>query len=358
MPSIRYPSWLASAAITIIAATVPAPLQAAEPLPVEQIVARYQPSSRALDLTGTVEAADVVPVAFKSAGRITSLTVDVGARVSQNDVLAELDPTQANAILGAANAQFAAATAQLTQAQSVHERLGGLVERGATTRASLDNAQQELMSALALRDEAQAQLAKARQAVADTKLRAPVTGIVTNRSAEEGQVAGAGQTVVTIARDGTREAQFYVPALPEIDSMLGSKIEIMPLEEGSQSFQAEIHEISPLVNSATGTISLRARIDAEPDALGLGTPVKARVEIGAERAVILPAASLVTHGGKPAVWVIDAASKRVAIREIEVSRFTSDSLEVREGLSEGDLVVGSGAYLLFPGRAVNAVEAK
>jgi RND family efflux transporter MFP subunit len=354
--SKRTPSWLAIAGMAIIATT--APSNAADPLPVEQVVARYQASARTLELTGTVEAADVVPVAFKSAGRITSLTVDVGARVNESDVIAALDPTQANAILAAANAQFAAATAQLTQAQSVHDRLSGLVERGATTRASLDNAQQELMSALALRDEAQAQLAKARQVAADTKLRAPVSGIITNRSAEEGQVAGAGQTVVTIARDGTREAQFYVPALPEVDRMLGSKVEITPLDEGSQSFAAEIHEISPLVNSATGTISVRARIDAAGDALGLGTPIKAQVAIGSDQAVVLPAASLVTHDGKPAVWVIDAGTSEVAIREVEVSRFTSASLELSEGLSDGDLVVGSGAYLLFPGRKVTPVEVK
>lgn len=326
-------------------------------LPVEAVVASYKPSVVMLDLTGTIEASDVVPVAFKSAGRITALYVDVGARVTQGQILAELDPTQYNAAVGAATAQFSAASAQLTQAQSIYDRLSDLVNRGATTRASLENAEQELMASRANRDEAEAQLAKARQALDDATLKAPVAGIITQRSAEQGQVAGAGQTIVTIAHDGVREALFHVPALSRLDDQIGKTIEIKPLENGSESFPAQISEVSPLVNSSTGTISLRARIDSAPQTFGLGTPIKSRVEISSEPSVVLPAASLVTHDGKAAVWVIDKSSNRVAIRPVEISRFTSDTIEVREGLQEGELVAGAGAYLLFPDREVAPQEA-
>jgi RND family efflux transporter MFP subunit len=342
-----------SASLAVMAA---GPLYAAGPLPVEAVIASYKPSVAVLDLTGTIEASDVVPVAFKSPGRITTLHVDVGARVKQGDVLAELDPTQPNAAIGAASAQFSAATAQLTQAQSVYDRLSGLVTRGATTRASLDNAEQELMAARASQDEAEAQLAKARQALTDSKLRAPVDGIVTARSAEQGQVAGAGQTLLTIAHDGIREAQFYVPAMSQLDDEIGTTIEIMPLEQGGEGFPAKISEIAPLVNSSTGTISLRARIDAAPETFGLGTPIKSRVEISSEPSILLPAASLVTHDGNSAVWVIDKESNRVAIRNVEIARFNSETIEVRTGLQEGELVAGAGAYLLFPNREVAPQE--
>ena len=335
-----------------------APSFAAGPLPIEEIVVRYQLAVSALELTGTVEAADVVPLSFKSTGRIVTIDVDVGDEVSLGEVLARLDPTQANALLGAASAQSAAATAQLTQAQSVYDRLVGLVERGASTRASLENAEQELMAARASVDEATAQLAKAQQALDDMTLRAPVSGIATQRSAEPGQVASAGQTLVTIAREGAREAQFYVPPVPQIDQMIGKQIELSSLEDGSEVFSAEISEVAPLVNSATGTISLRARIDDENRALSLGTPVKSRLEIATDRTVMLPAAALVTHQGRPAVWVIDKESARAEIRNVEIAKFTSDSVHISKGLEEGERVAGAGAYLLYPGREAVAVGTK
>src|SRR5690606_34063706 len=120
-----------------------APSFAAGPLPIDGIVVRYPLAVSALDLTATAQAAGAVPLSFTSAGRIVIIDVDVGDEVSLGEVLARLDPTQANALLGAASAQSAAATAQLTQAQSVYDRLVGLVERGASTRASLENAEQE-----------------------------------------------------------------------------------------------------------------------------------------------------------------------------------------------------------------------
>lgn len=341
-----------------LALALATPLHAGGPLPVEEIVARYEPAVSALELTGTVEAADVVPLAFKSAGRIVSINVDVGDRVKEGDVIAELDPTQAHAALGAASAQSAAATAQLTQAQSVYDRLSGLVERGATTRASLENAEQELMAARASVDEAEAQLAKARQALADMTLRATVTGIVTQRSGEPGQVAAAGQTLVTLAREGAREAQFYVPPVPELDAMIGRKIKVRSLEDGSETFEAEISEIAPLVNSSTATISLRARIEDKDRPLALGTPISSRLEMASEQLVSLPSSALVTHLGKPAVWVIHPESRRAEIRNVEIARFTSDGVQISKGLEEGELVAGAGSYLIYPGREVVAVEAK
>ncbi|TWG52924.1 efflux RND transporter periplasmic adaptor subunit [Aminobacter sp. J44] len=333
-----------------LALALATPLYAGGPLSVEEIVARYESAVSALELTGTVEAADVVPLAFKSAGRIVSINVDVGDRVKEGDVIAELDPTQAHAALGAASAQSAAATAQLTQAQSVYDRLSGLVERGATTRASLENAEQELMAARASVDEAEAQLAKARQALADMTLRATVTGIVTQRSGEPGQVAAA--------REGAREAQFYVPPVPELDAMIGRKIAVRSLEDGSETFEAEISEIAPLVNSSTATISLRARIDDKDRPLALGTPISSRLEMASEQLVSLPSAALVTHLGKPAVWVIHPDSRRAEIRNVEIARFTSDGVQISKGLEEGELVAGAGSYLIYPGREVVAVEAK
>ena len=139
------------------------------------------------------------------------MTVEVGDEVAAGDLLARVDPTQPRAALVAAEAQTAAAEATLTQARQARERAAGLTARGAATQAALDAATQALLTAQSTLEQAQAQKAKAEQTMRDTEIHAPVAGIVTARDAEPGQVIGAAQTVLTLARAGQRLAVFHLP---------------------------------------------------------------------------------------------------------------------------------------------------
>lgn len=350
-----------SAQILILSLALPQSAVASPPLHVTLEQAHLQPSLITLDTTGTIEAAELVSVAFQTSGRVAALQVDTGSKVAQGDLLATVDPIQAEAAARAAEAQLSAAEATLTQATSAYDRAKELLDRGATTRANLDTLEQQLMAATAQRDQAQAQLAKARQAISDTMIHAPAAGIITARKAEPGQVIAAGQSIFMLARDGAREAQLYVPDLPGLTQMQGRDITLSTLEGEARSFSAQIIEVSPLVNSATGTIALRATIQADPNSLSLGTPVTTQIQLADRATVSLSAAALVTHQGKPAVWVItplDQTTGLAEIRPVSLGRYSSDSIEITQGLTEGDWVAGAGAHLLFPGRKVQLPAAR
>lgn len=360
--------WIAPALIGLTASLIAANATgASEALTVELTLAKLQPSRIVLNTTGTIEAAELVSIAFQTSGRIAALHVETGDSVRQGEVLASIDPTQAEATSRAAQAQLDAAVATLTQAGTAFDRAKGLLERGATTRATLDTAEQQWRAATAQRDEAMAQLAKARQAVADTMIHAPASGIITARNGEIGQVVAAGQAIYSLARDGMREAQLYVPELPELSQAQGQSLQISTLAstglEGTvleglgRTFTAHITEIAPLVDSATGTIALRAAIEADPETLSLGTPVTASLDMAGPPSVALPAAALVTRLGKAAVWIVtpdpaDPTQGDVALREVVVSRFTSDTVELSSGVEDGEWVASAGAHLLFETRKV------
>ena len=112
-------------------------------------------------LTGTIEAAETVPVGPRDGGRIIEMPVQVGDRVRAGDVLLRLDPTQATAALQGAQAQLASADAALKQAGQARDRAAGLAEQGAGTRAALDSATEALQAAQASRDQTAAQVSKA-----------------------------------------------------------------------------------------------------------------------------------------------------------------------------------------------------
>ena len=89
------------------------PAGADTPLVVQTVVAQARVTAMTVELSGAIEAAEAVPVGFRSGGRIMEIVADVGDAVVQGQILARLDDTPAKAAEAAAEAQFAAAEAVL-----------------------------------------------------------------------------------------------------------------------------------------------------------------------------------------------------------------------------------------------------
>lgn len=328
------------------------PVWADQPLTVQTVTAHFAPLVLEYELTGTIEATENVPVSFRSGGRVISVTTQVGDHVTTGQVLSKIEPTQADAAAQAADAQLAAADASLNQAQLARDRAASLAERGAGTRADLDAATQALLAAQSVRDQAEAQLAKARQAVADTVIHAPVSGIVTERSAEPGQIVSAAQTVLTLARDGLREAVFHAPDIPDLDNFLGEQVRLRTLDGPEQQFIATISEISPLADESSGTVQVKAQLTDGDEQPGLGAAVSGSFEMSVAVTMSLPWSALATKGDTPAVWVVAPDSHAVSLTPVEILTYTSRTIELKGGLPEGATVVAAGSHLLYPGRIV------
>ena len=119
----------------------------------------------------------------------------VGDHVEPEQVLAKLDPQDELNSLRSAQAAVSAAEGQLVEARNTFDRQSHLMDRGFTTRALYDQARQGLRTAQARADDTQAQLQIAEDRVSFTQLRANVTGTITARSAEAGEVVQPGQTI-------------------------------------------------------------------------------------------------------------------------------------------------------------------
>jgi RND family efflux transporter MFP subunit len=327
---------------------------AQDALVVEVIRAEARPTISIYTLTGTIEAAETVPVGPREGGRIIEMPVQIGDRVAAGDVLVRLDPTQATAAVQAAEAQLAAADAALRQARQARDRAEGLAAQGAGTMATLDSATEALQAAQAQRDQTAAQLAKVRQSLEDTVLVAKAPGMVTARSAEPGQVAGAAQTVLTLASDAAPEAVFHAPDGVDLQSYVGTKVRIRTLDTPVIAMMGDIIEAAPIADSATGTVRVKVRLPADAGVAGLGTAVASEVELPQPPTFSLPWTALATYQGQPAVWTVDPATSAVALTAVEIERFTSTTIEIGGGLAPGAMVVGAGSQFLFPGRIVAA----
>ncbi|MBR9764579.1 MAG: efflux RND transporter periplasmic adaptor subunit [Rhodobacteraceae bacterium] len=335
---------------------MPATLVAEQiPLPVEVVTTRTVAPERSYRLTGTIEALESYPAGFRDGGRVISVAVDVGDVLHEGDEIARVDPARIEAGLRSAEASLDAAEAALDQAEQAQTRARSLLERGSGTRAELDQARESFLTARATRDQAAAQLDTARRAVEDTVLTATHDGIVTERSAEAGQVVGAGQPIVTLASLEGREAVFLTPDDPRLADALGSDV-VVRLLEGTTRTVVPVTEVSPVVTQ-TGTVTAKAAITGEAARrFTIGEPVVGELRLKDTPVVSLPWTALTSAAGQSAVWILPEGRDRVQLVPVEISAFTRDQVEIASGLEDGVQVVTAGSHALYPDRRVVVLE--
>ena len=343
---------LAGAAVPVAAPAQPAQ----QPLAVEFVEVSQQPLVLDLRLVGTIAASDSIDLSFPAGGRITEITVRAGDRVRAGDPLARTDGVQQQQALNQALAAVAAAEAMLQQADQAAIRAAEMLRRGVGTRAESDMAGQALSAAQGQLASARTGADQAQRAVDDTVVHAPRTAMVTARMAEPGQVVGAAQPILTLAALTGFEAVFNVPDAPHLDQALGAPVSLVPLDRPQATLSATVTEIAPLVDPATAAVTVRATID--PTAIGevldgglLGAAVEGVVHLKAGTGIDIPWTALTATGEGPAVWRIDDAGA-VHVTPVEIERFTTGGVVLKSGGGPGDIVVGEGSQLMYPGRHV------
>ena len=145
-----------------------------QPRPVRTVTVEKGVVGDLVVLTGDIRAENEVNLAFRIGGRIIERKGGVGDKVEPDQVLAKLDPQDELNALRSAQAALAAARAQEVEAQGNFDRQNHLMERGFTTRAIFDAANQGLQTAQARVDDASAQLDIAQDRVSFTELKANV----------------------------------------------------------------------------------------------------------------------------------------------------------------------------------------
>lgn len=331
--------------------------QAAEPRPVRTVVASNRAADQARSLTGQVEAVNEASYGFRIGGRIIERLVDVGDRLQPGQVLARLDPQNEQNALRSAEAAVNAALANVNQTRNQYERQRQLLARGFTPRAQYEQAEQAMLNAQSQLQDAEARLEIARDRLGYTELRADAAGVVTQRRAEPGEVVQPGQPVVVAARQDGRDAVFEVPAAM-LSALGGSNPEVSLVLTGDPAVRAtgRVREVAPQADPVTRTFRVRVGIINAPEQMRLGSSVSGTVVVDSGPVIEIPASALTRFNDKPAVWVVDPATKMVALRNIDVLRFTPATVAVADGLKPSEIVVTAGVQALHPGQKVRLLE--
>ena len=152
-------------------------------------------------------------LAFQVGGKISKRNVELGSRVSQGDILLQIDPKDIQQTVNSTSAQVSSAQAQLRLAASNLQRYRQLYEQAAVSRAQYDQYVNAYEAALAASRQASAQYSQGANQLDYSSLRASAAGIVSAVNAEAGQVVSAGQPILTLVQDGDREVEISVPEI-------------------------------------------------------------------------------------------------------------------------------------------------
>lgn len=320
--------------------------------PVRTVTVEKREAGSAVTLTGRIEAEDEVALGFRISGRILENNVRVGDRVEAGQVLARLEPQNEMNSLRSAEANLAAAQAQLTLAQNHFERQDTLFDQGWTTRALHDQAVKGVQTAQAQVTAAEAQLKSAHDLVSFTELKADAPGVVTELGPLAGGVVQAGQMIVRLARKDGRDAVFDVPPQVLRSAPPDPVINVSLAGDPTVTAAGRVREVAPQANPVTRTFEVRVGLTNAPAAMLLGATVNGQMDMAYTPTILIPSTALTRANQQPAVWIVDPANNTVALRNIEVQRFDQASVAVAQGLDTGEIVVTAGVQALHPGQKV------
>ena len=315
-------------------------------------------ASKTMTLTGEIRVQVESDLGFRTDGRITERLVDIGDHVSAGQILAKLDPHEQQAAVDAAASDVRAAEAKLRNETSNLERQKFLLSRKANPPSEYDRAEESFRTAQSSLDAAKAQLGTARDALAQTELRAGNAGTITARNAEIGQVVSAGQRVFVLAHDGPRDAVFNVN-----ESVFGNQpvdrnipIQIKLVSDPGIQTTGKVREITPTLSGAGGTLAVKVGLEKSPPTMTLGAAILGEGPPSSQKTITLPAFSLASVAGRPGAWVVDPATSAVSARPITIARYETDRVIVSAGLRPGDLVVTSNTQKMSPNQTVAIAE--
>ncbi|MBS1143166.1 MAG: efflux transporter periplasmic adaptor subunit [Proteobacteria bacterium] len=305
--------------------------------------------------TGEVRARHEVDLSFRVGGKIAARLVDAGAEIRAGQALARLDPADLELAASAARAQLAAAESDHATARAERERYAGLLTKKFVSQAAFDAKENAFNSAQARLEQARSQSRISGNQASYGTLSSEFPAIVTAVVADAGQVVGAGQAVLRIARPEEKEVAIAIPESRLGELKASKTLSVSLWADPSLALRGELRELAPVADPVTRTYAARIRILNPPPDVRLGMTARVALASTQESPIVVPLSAVIDNGSGPAVRIV--MEGKVASRPVKVGRYREDGVELAGGLTAGEQVIISGTGSLADGQEVLAKPA-
>lgn len=318
---------------------------------VRTIVVGTAGMAQAYTYSGEVRGRFESQLAFQVNGKIIKRNVQLGSTVHAGDVLMQIDSRDLQQAVNSNSAQISSAESQRKLAESNLNRYRQLLESGAISRAQYDQYASSYEIATASVQQATAQYSQGANQLEYSLLRADKSGVVTNITAEMGQVVSSGQVVITVVQDGEQEVEISVPENRVAEFRKAGQMKVAFWALPNVTVQGSLREIAPMADQATRTFKVRISLLNPLPEVKLGMTASVTLtDNTAQPTVMIPLAAVYQDSTGAKVWVVK--DDVLTLRPIQTGNLGNGTIQIVSGLQQGDRIVTAGVHKLKEGQKV------
>jgi RND family efflux transporter MFP subunit len=287
------------------------------------------------ELTATVLPQTKNSIAPSAPGRIRDILVEVGQQVSKGQKLVQMDV-----------ANLSNLETQIENVKRIYKRTQELFNVGGASQQDLDNAKLQL-------DVAQTNL---RNLTENTFLLSPISGIITARNYDNGDMYSGQMPVLTVMNINPVKLIINVSESYYSQVRMGMPVKIGFDVFGDDNFQGNVNLIYPTIDERSRTFAVEIKVNNNNNKLRPGLFGRVKLEFGKVKHVIIPDKAIVKQAGSGAKYVYVYSDGKVQYKQIEIGRRIESDYEVLSGLIAGEQVVIAGQAKLADGISVKVIK--
>lgn len=308
---------------------------------------------------GLVLPAEVQPMTQASifarvSGYLKKWNVDIGARVTAGQVLAEIDTPEIDQQLDQARSQLGVAEANLKLAQITDTRWQTLLHSNTVSKQEADEKSAAAAVNAASVEAARANVRRLEETQGFQRVLAPFAGIITARNVDIGDLIsiGGSRELFHLAQTETLRVYVQVPQTQAADSRTGQTAEVLIPELPNEPFPAIVVTNSEAMSATSRTLLTELQVDNSKGRIRIGSYAQVRfASVTAAPALTLPSSVLIFRSEGLQVGVVDAQGV-VELRKVELGRDFGQRVEILSGVTAADKVIATPFDSLVSGMTV------
>lgn len=322
--------------------------------PVEVTRALYEDVQHTLEAVGSFYPEDEVKVAAEVEGIIQKLHVDEGAVVKKGDPLLDIDDEKFRLEVEESEAMLTEALRKLENSRATLNRMTTLYKEGVIGQQNYDDAKTQTMLIEANVENIKARLNRYKKSLKDTRVIAPIDGVVGARMISVGEYVKAGTELFKIVDSNPLKLVFTVPETNAGEIKIGQGVQVQSRAFPDKSFNGTIYFINPKVDLQTRTIEIKARVDNPEYLLKPGFYVNVKALLEKRTSLVLPERSVLVREGK--TMVMSVVNDMILYKQVSAGVRFDGKVEILEGLTPEDMVVLSGRSEISEGTRVEVIS--
>ena len=293
-------------------------------------------------LPGSLQGYVQAPISARASGYLKKWYRDIGSRVEQGELLAEIETPEIDQQLSQAVAARQQAASGLSLAASTRERWEALRKREVVSQQEVDEKRSADAQARANLAAAEANVERLRQTKAFNRVVAPFAGVITKRNVDVGDLidagGGAARALFVLAQTDPLRVYVNVPQSYAHLVKPGQQVSVTQQELRGQTFKGEVARTAGAIDSQTRTMQVEVVLQNKDDKLLPGAYVQVALPLTGTGALTVPTNVLLFRGEGPRVAAVGADGK-VQLRAVKIGRNFGEVVEILEGVAAADKLV-------------------